>query len=114
MSHMLLNVRKSGTGLREPQIVTQGIVLCCMAVGSSRTLQPWTKRSLSSQGLASASLPSSLLYVFQKGLTALHAAAEGVHADCVQLLLEAGSSVNALTQVISPPRDGCLPLASDP
>ncbi|XP_052568523.1 ankyrin repeat and death domain-containing protein 1A isoform X5 [Peromyscus californicus insignis] len=35
----------------------------------------------------------------EEGLTALHAAAEGgIHADCVRLLLSAGSNVNALTQ----------------
>nr|XP_035943075.1 ankyrin repeat and death domain-containing protein 1A isoform X5 [Halichoerus grypus] len=34
-----------------------------------------------------------------EGLTALHVAAEGVYPDCVRLLLEAGSCVNALTQV---------------
>jgi hypothetical protein len=42
-------------------------------------------------------------HVLQEGLTALHAAAEGTHADCVQLLLRAGSNVNALTQVAWPP-----------
>uniref|UniRef100_A0A667FQM0 Ankyrin repeat and death domain containing 1A n=2 Tax=Felidae TaxID=9681 RepID=A0A667FQM0_LYNCA len=47
-----------------------------------------------------------------EGLTALHAAVEGSHPDCVQLLLEAGSSVNALTQVVRPPQD-CLPLATE-
>lgn len=47
--------------------------------------------------LASAS-PVSILSPFQEGLTALHAAAEGIHADCVVFLLSAGSNVNALTQ----------------
>lgn len=37
--------------------------------------------------------------VFQEGMTALHVAAAGTHPDCVRLLLAAGSSVNALTQV---------------
>lgn len=56
---------------------------------------------------------SCLSCVFQEGLTALHAAAEGIHPDCVRLLLGAGSSVNALTQVARPPHDWCLPLAAE-
>lgn len=47
--------------------------------------------------------------MFQEGLTALHAAAEGIHADCVMLLLGAGSNVNALTQVASPPETDGVP-----
>uniref|UniRef100_A0A8C3VQ54 Ankyrin repeat and death domain containing 1A n=1 Tax=Catagonus wagneri TaxID=51154 RepID=A0A8C3VQ54_9CETA len=47
-----------------------------------------------------------------EGLTALHAAAEGIQPDCVRLLLGAGSSVNALTQVTGPPRDWCAPSAA--
>ena len=103
---MLLKVRKSGMGLREPQI-TQVIVLSSMVV-----------ESFNSPGAMVPGGPSHLRVwpqppchrhtsplVFQEGLTALHAAVEGSHPDCVQLLLEAGSSVNALTQVVRPPQD---------
>lgn len=52
--------------------------------------------------------------MFQEGLTALHAATEGSHTDCVMLLLGAGSNVNALTQVAGPPEtDGFLPQATE-
>lgn len=35
MYHMLLNVRKSGTGLREPRKMTQIVVLSSMTMESS-------------------------------------------------------------------------------
>lgn len=57
------------------------------------------------QVLALASCHPHTSPVFQEGLTALHMAAEGIHPDCVRLLLGAGSSVNALTQVARPPHD---------
>lgn len=98
---MLLKVRKSGMGLREPQAISQVIVLSSMALESFRSpgavvqvgpshLRVWPQPPCH---------PHTSDHVFQEGLTALHAAVEGIHPDCVQLLLEAGSSVNALTQV---------------
>uniref|UniRef100_A0A8C0CPX8 Uncharacterized protein n=1 Tax=Balaenoptera musculus TaxID=9771 RepID=A0A8C0CPX8_BALMU len=48
-----------------------------------------------------------------EGLTALHAAAEGIHPDCV-LLLRAGSSASALSQVAGPPHDWRVPSAAEP
>lgn len=35
MYHMLVNVRKSGMGLQEPQITTRVIVVSCTAVESA-------------------------------------------------------------------------------
>ncbi|KAI2574662.1 ANKDD1A isoform 7, partial [Pan troglodytes] len=49
-----------------------------------------------------------------EGLTALHSAAGGSHPDCVQLLLRAGSTVNALTQVARPSQDCGRLLAAEP
>lgn len=72
--------------------------------GESGVLLPWA--------LAAASCRPHTSALFQEGLTALHAAAEGIHPDCVQLLLGAGSSVNALTQVTRPPHDWRVPWAA--
>ena len=80
---------------------------------AQRALEPWQKGCPPVSGSGLSLLPSShRCPVFQEGLTALHAAAEGIHPRCVQLLLRAGSSASALSQVAGPPHDWRVPSAA--
>lgn len=115
---VLHKVRTSGVGLMGSQtrklIFPRG-----RAVESSRG--PGAKaQGASSHGGIGGHLggpphhPHCSTYVLQEGLTALHAAAGGTHPDCVRLLLRAGSTVNALTQVARPSQDCGLLLSAEP
>lgn len=83
---------------QKPQVAKM-LVLTCRCGELKRS----GSRQLCFTDLAPASSLRSFPCVFQEGLTALHAASEGFHTDCVRLLLSAGSNVNALTQVASSP-----------